>query len=85
MKQFLYAMLATTAMSWGMGAYAQMSNCTEEIRKVDEALEKNTKMDPPRAGEVRRLRDEAQKLQGEGKPTECLATIERAKAMLGIR
>lgn len=85
MKHIVYAMLATTAMAWSGTGFAQALNCTEEIRKVDEALAKSAKMEPPRVEEVRKLRDEARKLQTEGKATECLATIERAKAMLGLR
>lgn len=84
MKQILYAILTTTAMAWSGTAFAQAMNCSEEIRKVDEALGRTAKMEP-RVDEVRKLRDEAQKLQAEGKTAECLATIERAKAMLSIK
>jgi len=34
---------------------------------------------------VRKLVTEARKLQDEGKPAECLATVERAKAILSIK
>ncbi len=85
MKQILYAILTTTAMAWSGTAFAQAMNCSEEIRKVDEALGRTAKMDPPRVEAVRKLRDEAHRLQTEGKTAECLATIERAKAMLEIK
>jgi hypothetical protein len=78
-------MLATTAMAWSGTAFAQSMSCGEEIRKVDDELARSAKMDPPRADEVRKLRNEAEKLQAEGKATECLMTIERAKAMLGMQ
>jgi len=85
MKQVLLAMLTTTAMAWSGTGFAQAMSCSDEIRKVDEALAKSAKMDPPRADEARKLRNEAEKLQAEGKAVECMATIERAKAMLGMR
>jgi hypothetical protein len=85
MKQVLYAVLATTAMAWSGTAFAQAMNCSEEIRKVDDALARSAKMEPPRVDEVRRLRNEAEKLHAEGKSAECLATIERAKAMLEMK
>jgi hypothetical protein len=85
MKQILYAILTTTAMAWSGTAFAQAMNCMDQIRKVDDALAKSAKMDPPRVDEVRKLRNEAEKLQSEGKSAECLATIERAKAMLSMK
>lgn len=84
MKQFIRAILTTTAMSWGITAYAQAMSCTDELRKVDDALGRSGQSDPSRADEVRKLRNEAAKLHTEGKPAECLATIERAKAMLSV-
>lgn len=85
MKYVIHTMLATTAIAWAGAGFAQGMSCTEEIRKVDEALAKTAKADSPRADEIRKLRNEAEKLQAEGKATDCLATIERAKAMLGVR
>jgi hypothetical protein len=85
MNQFVYAMLTTTALAWGMSAHAQAMSCADEIRKVDAALAKATQLAAPRVAEVRGLRNEASKLQAEGKNAECLATIERAKAILGVQ
>lgn len=85
MNQLVYAMLTTTALAWGMSAYAQVMNCADEIRRVDAALARATQLDPRHVAEVRSLRNEASKLQAEGKTVECLATIERAKAILGLR
>jgi uncharacterized membrane protein len=85
MKQFICTILTTTAMSWGVTAYAQAMSCTNELRRVDDALAQSSQSDPSRADEVRKLRNEAARLQTEGKPAECLATIERAKAMLSLK
>ena len=85
MKRVIFTILTTTAMAWGVTAYAQAMSCSAEIRKVDDALARPTQMDPPRVDEVRKLRDEAARLHTEGKPAECLATIERAKAMLSLK
>lgn len=84
MKTISLALLTAAAFGFALPAFAQPMRCADEIRKVDEALAKGPKVDADRLQEVRKLRDEAQKLLAEGKNAECVAKVERAKAMLKL-
>jgi hypothetical protein len=85
MKRAIYSVLAATALAWAGASLAQGASCADEIKKVDDALAKAAKADGPRTNDARKLRNDAEKQQADGKTAECLATIERAKAMLGVR
>jgi hypothetical protein len=85
MKRSIVTLIAVTAAAWSFGAAAQPDTCANEIKKVEAAAVKVEKTDPPRADEARKLATEAKKLLAENKPAECVAIIERAKAVLNIK
>lgn len=58
-------------------------NCPNEWKAIDAALPK-AKLDAKQAAEVKKLRAEGEKLHKAGKHSESMATLGRAKKMLGI-
>jgi hypothetical protein len=58
-------------------------NCPNEWKAIDAALPK-AKLDAKKAAEVKRLRAEGEKLHKAGKHSESMATLGKAKKLLGI-
>ncbi len=58
-------------------------NCPNEWKAIDAALPK-AKLDAQKAAEVKKLRAEGEKLHKAGKHSESMATLGKAKQMLGI-
>jgi hypothetical protein len=58
-------------------------NCPNEWKAIDAALPK-AKLDAKKAAEVKKLRAEGEKLHKAGKHSESMATLGKAKKMLGI-
>jgi len=58
-------------------------NCPNEWKAIDAALPK-AKLDARQTAEVKKLRAEGEKLHKEGKHSESMATLGKAKKMLGI-
>jgi hypothetical protein len=62
---------------------ALANNCPNEVKAIDAALPKS-KLDSKQQAEVKKLRDEGDKLHKAGKHSESMATLGKAKKMLGI-
>lgn len=63
---------------------ALASSCPLEVKKIDEALGKNTTLSAEQKAEVKKLRDEGEKLHNEGKHDASMETLGKAKKLLGI-
>jgi hypothetical protein len=59
-------------------------SCPKEMKAIDEALPK-AKLDMAKADEVKKLRAEGESLHKAGKHAESMATLGKAKAILGIK
>ena len=64
-------------------ATAAAHNCPNEWKAIDAALPK-AKLDGKQMAEVKKLRAEGEQLHKEGKHSESMGTLGRAKKMLGI-
>ncbi len=73
------AVVALTALS----APAFASQCPMRVKKIDAALA-GANLGQEQKAEVQRLRDEGQRLHGEGKHDESMETLARAERMLGV-
>lgn len=79
MKKTLLA--ATLALASSL-AFAH--NCPNEWKAIDAAMP-STKVDAAKKAEAQKLRDEGEKLHKEGKHTESMAALGKAKAILGVK
>ena len=73
------AAVALTALS----APALARECPTHVKKIDAALA-TASLGQEQKAEVMRLRDEGQRLHGEGKHEESMEALGRAEKMLGI-
>ncbi len=73
------AVVALTALS----APALARECPTHVRKIDAALA-TASLGQEQKAEVMRLRDEGQRLHGEGKHDESMEALARAERMLGL-
>jgi len=64
-------------------AAALAHNCPNEWKAIDAALPK-AKLDSKQMAEVKKLRAEGEQLHKAGKHSESMATLGKAKKMLGI-
>ena len=64
-------------------AAALAHNCPNEMKAIDAALP-NAKLDAAKSAEVKKLRAEGEQLHKAGKHSESMATLGKAKKMLGI-
>ncbi len=62
---------------------ALANNCPNEWKAIDAALPK-AKLDDKKLAEVKKLRAEGEQLHKAGKHAESMATLGKAKKMLGI-
>jgi hypothetical protein len=77
-KRFLLAAAALMIMA----GPAFAGSCPKEMKAIDEAIAKN----PAKAtAEVKKLRADGEKLHKDGKHAESVATLTKAKGMLGIK
>jgi len=67
----------------GCASLAFAHNCPNEMKAIDAALPK-AKLDARQMAEVKKLRADGEKLHNDGKHTESMATLGKAKKMLGI-
>ncbi len=58
-------------------------NCPNEMKAIDAALPK-AKLDARQIAEVKKLRADGEKLHNDGKHSESMAALGKAKKMLGI-
>jgi hypothetical protein len=59
-------------------------NCPNEMKAIDAALP-GAKLDAAKGAEVKKLRAEGEKLHKDGKHTESMAALGKAKGILGIK
>jgi hypothetical protein len=71
------------AFAAAVSAPAFANQCPTDIKKIDAALA-GAKLSQEQMAEVKRLRDEGQRLHNEGKHQESMATLAKAKTMLGV-
>ena len=70
------------AMAWVTPAFA--TSCPTDMKEIDEALAKGTKLSPANLEKVKKFRAEGEKLHKAGKHKQAVDTLERAKVKLGI-
>ena len=75
--------IALTAALVLASSLAFAHNCPNEWKAIDAALPK-AKLDDKQMAEVKKLRAEGEKLHKEGKHSESMAALGKAKKMLGI-
>jgi hypothetical protein len=71
------------AIVFGAGS-AFANHCPQEMKKIDEALAKNPKLEASQMAEVKKLRAEGETLHKDGKHSESLEALGKAEKMLGI-
>ena len=75
----LAAVLATV---WATPAFA--TSCPTDMKEIDEALAKGTKLSASNLDKVKKFRAEGEKLHKAGKHKQSIDTLEKAKVLLGI-
>lgn len=65
-----------------MPAYA--FRCPVDINQINAALQAGTSLSADQLAEVKKLRDEGERLHKAGKHAESVATLAKAKELLGI-
>jgi hypothetical protein len=78
MKRFMLAIALSLA-----AATAFAGNCPVQMKAIDAALPK-AKLSSAQMTEVKKLRADGEKLHKEGKHAESMATLGKAKKLLGI-
>lgn len=63
---------------------ALASSCPLQVKKIDDALAKNPSITAEQKAEVKKLRDEGEKLHKDGKHKESMETLGKAKKILNI-
>ena len=76
--------LAVTAALAAFASLAFANNCPNELKAIDAALPK-AKLDAKQKAEVKKLRADGEKLHKEGKHSESMAALGKAKGILGIK
>ena len=76
--------LAVTVILAAFASLAWANNCPNEVKAIDAALPK-AKLDAKQQAEVKKLRDEGESLHKAGKHSESMATLNKAKGILGIK
>ena len=59
-------------------------HCPAEMKKIDEALAKNPKLEASQMAEVKKYRAEGEALHKAGKHQESLDTLAKAEKILGL-
>ena len=76
--------LAVTVILAAFASLAWANNCPNEVKAIDAALPK-AKLNAKQQAEVKKLRDEGESLHKAGKHSESMATLNKAKGILGIK
>jgi hypothetical protein len=79
MKRFAFALALTLA-----AGTAFAHNCPNEMRAIDAAMPK-AKLDADKMAEVKKLRAEGEQFHKAGKHDESMASLGKAKTILGIK
>lgn len=67
-----------------VSASAFAGHCPMDMKEIDAALSANPQLDADKLAEVKKLRAEGEALHKAGKHQESVATLGKAKTMLGI-
>ena len=70
------------AMAWVTPAFA--TSCPTDMKEIDEALAKGTRLKAADLDQVKQWRAEGEKLHKAGKHKQAVDTLEKAKVKLGI-
>jgi hypothetical protein len=76
--------LAVTVILAAFASLAWANNCPNEVKAIDAALPK-AKLDAKQQAEVKKLRDEGESLHKAGKHSESMASLNKAKGILGLK
>jgi hypothetical protein len=76
--------IALTAAFVLASSVAFASNCPVEMKAIDAALPK-AKLDDKQMAEVKKLRADGERFHKEGKHSESMAALGKAKGMLGLK
>ena len=76
--------IALAVVAFAFASMAWAHNCPNEVKAIDAALPKS-KLDAKQQAEVKRLRDEGEQLHKAGKHSDSMATLGKAKGILGIK
>jgi hypothetical protein len=79
---FAFALAVNPAMA---ATPATGENCPNEMKAIDDALPNVKQRTAADMNEIKRLRTEGEKLHNEGKHTEAMAALGKAKQMIGIK
>ncbi len=79
----LCATLVAATLVAAVSAPALASQCPTHVKRIDAAMA-GAKLGQEQAAEVRRLRDEGQKLHSEGKHQASMEALAKAEKMLGL-
>ena len=79
--------LAAAALAAGVFAAggAMAAQCPANIKAIDAALASNTQLSQAQKDEVMTLRNEGEQMHKDGKHAESMATLTKAKAILGLQ
>ena len=77
------ATLVAATLVAAVSAPAFASQCPTHVKKIDAAMA-GAKLGQEQMAEVHRLRDEGQKLHGEGKHQASMEVLAKAERMLGL-
>lgn len=81
MKKSIIAL--ATALAFAAGS-AFASHCPQEMKKIDDALAKNPKLDASQMADVKKYRAEGEALHKASKHQESLDALTKAEKILGI-
>ena len=76
--------LAVIAILAAFASLAWAFNCPADMSAIDAALPR-AKLDAKQTAEVKKLRDEGERLHKAGKHSESMAALGKAKRILGIK
>jgi hypothetical protein len=79
----LHVTFLTIAFALAVAVPALANQCPSDIKKIDAAMA-NANLSQEQMGEVKRLRDEGQRLHEQGDHQRSMATLATAKQMLGV-
>lgn len=73
---------ALVAIAWATTALA--NECPMDMKEIDEALSKGTKLSAADLAEIKKWRAQGEELHNAGKHKESMEILDKAKDMLGI-
>lgn len=68
-----------------VSAPAYASQCPMDMKKIDQALQQQNSLTEQQLAEVRQLREEGERLHQSGQHPQSVASLAKAKAILGVK